>query len=68
VAPEGPPADNPEVRSEAHGSSGATMDPEAGAHEHLSGAVESEDVIRDQREVFEMARERYGLRDPNGGR
>jgi DNA polymerase-3 subunit gamma/tau len=67
AVPEGSPADNPEARSEDHGSSGATMDPEAGTNEHVSGKAESEDVIRDQREVFEMARERYGSRDPSGG-
>jgi DNA polymerase-3 subunit gamma/tau len=67
VVPEGTPADNSEARSEAQGPSGTTLNPEAGTRERVSGATESEDVIRDQREVFEMARERYGSRSPNGG-
>ena len=32
-----------------------------------SGKTGSNDIIRDQREVLEMARERFGSRDPNGG-
>jgi DNA polymerase-3 subunit gamma/tau len=37
------------------------------AHGRTSGEAGGDDVIRDQREVFEMARERFGSRDPNGG-
>jgi hypothetical protein len=37
--------------------------PQGGA----SGDQEGDDVIRDQREVFEMARERFGSRGPDGG-
>jgi DNA polymerase-3 subunit gamma/tau len=37
------------------------------AHERASGEAGADDIIRDQREVFEMARERFGSRDPNGG-
>jgi DNA polymerase-3 subunit gamma/tau len=33
----------------------------------VSGEAQGEDIIRDQREVFEMARERFGSRNPNGG-
>jgi DNA polymerase-3 subunit gamma/tau len=32
-----------------------------------SGKSKGNDIIRHQREVFEMARERFGSRDPNGG-
>jgi DNA polymerase-3 subunit gamma/tau len=32
-----------------------------------SGGSGGDDIIRDQHEVFEMARERFGSRDPNGG-
>jgi DNA polymerase-3 subunit gamma/tau len=37
------------------------------ARGRVSGEAGGDDLIRDQREVFEMARERFGLRDPNGG-
>jgi DNA polymerase-3 subunit gamma/tau len=33
----------------------------------VSGEAEDDDIIRDQREVFEMARERFDPRDPDGG-
>jgi DNA polymerase III subunit gamma/tau len=37
------------------------------AHGRTPGEAGGDDIIRDQREVFEMARERFGSRDPNGG-
>jgi hypothetical protein len=37
------------------------------ARGRVSEEAGGEDKIRDQREVFEMARERFGSRDPNGG-
>ncbi|MCA1848490.1 MAG: DNA polymerase III subunit gamma/tau [Actinobacteria bacterium] len=43
---------------------------ESGAGEargSVSGEAEDDDIIRDQREVFEMARERFDPRDPDGG-
>ncbi len=50
-----------------HGSETAEpSDGSAGATAH-GGASGGDDVIRDQREVFEMARERFGARDPAGG-
>jgi DNA polymerase III subunit gamma/tau len=70
VVPEGPRAGNPEARSGDRRSAGTTEDPDgtgAEAHGHVSGATEGDNIVRDQREVFEMARERFGLRDPNGG-
>jgi DNA polymerase-3 subunit gamma/tau len=67
VVPESPAAGNPEARSRDHGSSETTEDPGTEAHGRVSGAAEGDDVIRDQREVFEMARERFGSRDPSGG-
>jgi DNA polymerase III subunit gamma/tau len=33
----------------------------------VSGETGDDDIIRDQREVFEMARERFDPRDPDGG-
>jgi DNA polymerase-3 subunit gamma/tau len=39
----------------------------AAAHGGAPGDSGGDDIIRDQREVFEMARERFGSRDPNGG-
>src|SRR3712207_5042092 len=33
----------------------------------VSGEAGDDDIIRDQREVFEMARERFDPRDPDGG-
>jgi DNA polymerase-3 subunit gamma/tau len=65
VVPESQPASAPEARSGDHGSAKTSDNP--GAEGHVSGAAESDDIIRDQHEVFEMARERYGARDPNGG-
>jgi DNA polymerase III subunit gamma/tau len=43
---------------------------ESGADEargSASGEAGDDDIIRDQREVFEMARERFDPRDPDGG-
>jgi DNA polymerase-3 subunit gamma/tau len=68
VVPESPPAGDHEARSEDHGSAGTTNGPGgtgAEAHGRVSG--EGDDIIRDQREVFEMARERFGPQGPNGG-
>jgi hypothetical protein len=67
VVPESPPAGDHEARSEDHGSAGTTNGPGgtgAEAHGRVSG--EGDDIIRDQREVFEMARERFGPQGPNG--
>ena len=67
VVPESPPAGDQEARSEDHGSPGTTNGPGgtgAEAHGRVSG--EGDDIIRDQREVFEMARERFGPQGPNG--
>jgi DNA polymerase III subunit gamma/tau len=45
----------------------ADLDDSTGAQGRASGDQGSDDIIRDQREVFEMARERFGSRDPDGG-
>jgi DNA polymerase III subunit gamma/tau len=72
-----PPEDKPlrqaaeqEVRYGDHGSAGPTKELDgisAEAQGRVSGGAEGDDIIRDQREVFDMARERFGPRDPNGG-
>ncbi len=72
-----PPEDKPlrqaaeqEVRYGDHGSAGTTKELDgisAEAQGRVSGGAEGDDIIRDQREVFDMARERFGPRDPNGG-
>ena len=67
VAPESSPTNDPEVRSGDHGSAGTTNDPGAEAQGRVSGEAEGDDIIRNQREVFEMAREHFGSRDPSGG-
>jgi DNA polymerase-3 subunit gamma/tau len=61
------PADGPEVRSGDHRPAGTAEDPGAEAQGRVSGEAEGDNIIRDQREVFEMARERLGSRDPSGG-
>jgi DNA polymerase III subunit gamma/tau len=65
-----PRAAKQEARSSAHGSAGTTQELDgigAEAQGRISGEAEDGDMIRDQREVFEMARERFGPRGPNGG-
>jgi DNA polymerase-3 subunit gamma/tau len=67
VVPESPPAGDHEARSEDHGSAGTTNDPGGtGAEAHGRVSREGDDIIRDQREVFEMARKRFGPQGPNG--
>jgi DNA polymerase-3 subunit gamma/tau len=64
---EAPHREREESRSAAPAPEGGGTDPEASGG---NGAIEAEgddDIIRDQREVFEMARERFGLFDENGG-
>jgi DNA polymerase III subunit gamma/tau len=61
-APESSPAVDPEVQFGDRGSAGTTNELGGTAAE----AQEGDDTIRDQREVFEMARERFGSRDPSG--
>ncbi len=60
-----------ETRPGDHGLAGTTNEQRGGtgaeAQGHVSGGTEGDDIIRDQREVFEMARERFGPGDPNGG-
>jgi hypothetical protein len=63
VAPESPPAGDQEVPSADHGPGGTGAE----ARGRVSGVAEGDDIIRDQREVFEMARERFDSRDPGGG-
>jgi DNA polymerase III subunit gamma/tau len=62
------PSDDEEApRSANEEQAGTTNAPEvAGAEDRggVSGLAEGEDTIRDQRQVFEMARERFGARDP----
>jgi hypothetical protein len=53
-------ADDPEAHSGDDGATGAED------RRRASGEVGGDDVIRDQREVFEMARERLDPRDPGG--
>jgi DNA polymerase-3 subunit gamma/tau len=75
VEPEGPPLDAPEARN--GGTSERLRESEAaaasvgtGGAEDLGrapGEAEGDDIIRDQREVFEMARERLGLFDQDKG-
>jgi DNA polymerase-3 subunit gamma/tau len=67
VVPESPPAGNPEAHSGDHGSAGTTDDPGAEAHGRVSGVAEDDDTIGSEDEAFEMAREWFGSRDPNGG-
>ena len=66
VAPESTPAADPEVRSGDHGPAATTNDAGTEPHGRVPGEPEGDDIIRDQREVFEMARERFGSRDPDG--
>ena len=61
-APESSPAVDPEVQFGDRGSAGTTNELGGTGAE----AQEGDDTIRDQREVFEMARERFGSRDLSG--
>jgi DNA polymerase-3 subunit gamma/tau len=61
---------SPEARFANEEPVGTTNAPEVIGTEDLgsvSGGREGDDKIRDQREVFEMARKRFGSRDPDGG-
>jgi DNA polymerase III subunit gamma/tau len=49
--------------------SSRVADTDGSAAERAPGRTSGgDDLIRDQHEVFEMARERFGLRDPGGGK
>jgi DNA polymerase-3 subunit gamma/tau len=66
------PEERPMNVPEAHnggGSEGSGEPGSAGAEDHARapGEAEADDTIRDQREVFEMARERFGLFDQDKG-
>jgi DNA polymerase III subunit gamma/tau len=72
VEPEGPPLDTQEAHN--GGKSEGSREPEAvsgatGAEDlgRAPGEAEGDDIIRDQREVFEIARERLGLFDQDKG-
>jgi len=67
--PEGQPAPSESPQKIAHESktAGTAGDPTGAPPGGASGGSGGDDVIRDQREVFEMARERLGSRDPGLG-
>ena len=67
--PEGQPAPSESPQEIAHESktAGTAGDPTGAPPGGASGGSGGDDVIRDQREVFEMARERLGSRDPGLG-
>src|SRR5215213_3373112 len=70
VVPGDDPSGHQEARTPNERQTGTTNAPEVtGAEDRggVSGLAEGDEVIRDQREVFEMARERFGSRDPGGG-
>ena len=70
VVPESTPAVDQEVRSGDHRPVGTNDDPggtAAEAHGRVPEKAEGDDTIRSEGEVFEMAREWRGARDPNGG-
>jgi DNA polymerase-3 subunit gamma/tau len=69
VIPTDDPSGDPEAPAANEGPAGTTNAPEvtgAGDRGGVSGPTEGDDTIRDQREVFELARERFGARDPDG--
>jgi len=68
--PEERPVDVPEAHD--GGRSEEAGEPESGGagaedHPRAPGEAEADDIIRDQREVLEMARERFGLFDQDRG-
>ena len=61
---EPPPSGSPRVIADESKTAGTAGDPTGAAPGGASGGSGGDDVIRDQREIFEMARERLGSRDP----